>query len=159
MKTIILNSLFWGFGGIFLLALDFISKFASVKYLSGPITVVPGLLQLRVQYNPGIAFSIPVPNSVVMVLTPVLLALVVWLIASMCDMQKFAAKLSLVLIIIGGMGNFLNRLWTSSVIDMISFSFWPTFNLADAYLTIGTFIVLIFYGKISLSKYGAGKSN
>jgi len=38
----------------------------------------------------------------------------------------------------------MDRLFFGRVIDYIDFSFWPTFNLSDASLTIG-FALLIIY--------------
>ena len=43
-------------------------------------------------------------------------------------------------------------LFHGKVIDMFSFSFFPpVFNLADSYITLGCFLVLVFYKKLSIS--------
>lgn len=159
MKKILFSVARWGLLGVVLLILDILLKWAATKYFTTPHVVIPGVLNLTLQYNPGIAFSIPIPNAVMIGLTPILIGFVTWLIARTCDLEKSITKLSLILIIVGGMGNLLDRILTGSVIDMIAFSFWPTFNLADSYLTIGTFLLLLFYGKISLSSYGTRNSN
>jgi signal peptidase II len=101
-----------------------------------------------VSYNPGVAFSIPIPNSIMVWLTPFLLAGIIWLVMRSCHTEHRVTKAALVLLIAGGLGNFINRIWHGAVIDFIDFSFWPSFNLADAYLTIGVFLLIGFYGKI-----------
>jgi signal peptidase II len=44
----------------------------------------------------------------------------------------------------GTIGNLIDRIFFSYVIDYIDFSFWPTFNLADASLTIGTLGMIVW---------------
>lgn len=158
MKKIFINGAMWGLVGISLLVLDIFTKWAAVNYLVTPKVIIPGFLEFAVQFNPGISFSIPIPNTIMMILTPILLGIVIWILFKTLDMDKSLSKIGLILIITGGTGNLIDRIISGAVIDMIAFSFWPTFNLADSYLTIGTFLILIFYGKISLSEYGT-KSN
>ena len=48
------------------------------------------------------------------------------------------------LVIGGAIGNFIDRLRLSYVIDFIHFSFFsPVFNLADVFLTVGVAIIII----------------
>jgi lipoprotein signal peptidase len=51
----------------------------------------------------------------------------------------------------GGLGSFISRLTEGAVVDFIAFSFWPSFNIADACLTIAAFLMIIFYGKINVT--------
>ncbi|MBU4501877.1 MAG: signal peptidase II [Nanoarchaeota archaeon] len=44
----------------------------------------------------------------------------------------------------GAVGNLIDRIFLGYVRDFISFSFWPTFNLADSFSTIGI-ILIVFY--------------
>jgi signal peptidase II len=47
------------------------------------------------------------------------------------------------LIVGGGLGNLVDRIFYGHVIDFIDFKVWPVFNLADSAITIGI-ILLIF---------------
>lgn len=145
------NNWMWIACGVVLLFADLFTKWLARNFLPEPIHILGNLLQLSLSYNPGIAFSIPIPNVVMMILTPIILGLVAWVISQTCDLKQTITKLCLILIFTGGFGNLINRIWTGAVIDMISFSFWPSFNLADSYLTIGAFLIILFYGRISLS--------
>ena len=50
-------------------------------------------------------------------------------------------------ILSGTVGNMMDRLFFGRIIDYISFSFWPTFNISDASLTVGIVLFLVYiYG-------------
>ncbi|NQU98720.1 signal peptidase II [Candidatus Woesearchaeota archaeon] len=54
------------------------------------------------------------------------------------------AYLFYVLLLTGVVGNLIDRVFRGHVIDFIDFKFWPVFNFADAFITIGV-IGLILY--------------
>jgi signal peptidase II len=58
------------------------------------------------------------------------------------------AKIALILILSGALGNLLDRIIREEVVDFIAFSFWPSFNLADAFIVAGAVIAGVFYKKI-----------
>lgn len=137
---------------VILLASDLGTKFLAKNFLQTPVRILSGILELRVSFNTGVAFSIPIPNLAMLILGPILIGILVWLASKYCDLAEPLTKIVLSLFVAGASGNLLNRIWTGSVIDFIDFSFWPSFNLADSYLTAATFLIIIFYGKISLTK-------
>jgi len=49
----------------------------------------------------------------------------------------------LILILSGGISNLFDRLYFGCVIDFINLKFWPVFNLADIYITIGSIIIML----------------
>lgn len=149
MKQWLKKNTIWIFFFVILLASDLLTKWLAVQHFKNPIALIPGFLELNLSYNAGIAFSISIPNGVMVISTPLLLFLILFFILRSCEFKYAITKLVLVLLLAGGTSNFINRIWTSSVIDFIDFSFWPSFNLADSYLTIGVFLILIFYGKIA----------
>jgi len=46
-------------------------------------------------------------------------------------------KLPFALILAGGIGNLIDRVFLGGVIDFIDLKIWPIFNLADSFITIG----------------------
>lgn len=48
-----------------------------------------------------------------------------------------------ILIISGALSNIIDRLYLGCVIDFIDLKFWPVFNLADVYITIGATVLVI----------------
>lgn len=59
-------------------------------------------------------------------------------------------RISVILIASGAISNMIDRLYFGCVIDFIDFHFWPVFNLADVYITVGAIIIL---AKTLKSKY------
>lgn len=47
-------------------------------------------------------------------------------------------------ILAGTVGNMMDRLFFSHVIDYIEFSFWPIFNLSDVALTAGVALLIVY---------------
>ena len=136
------------------LGLDLATKWLVEHYVPSPIEIWPGIFRLARSYNPGVAFSIPIPNQVMLFATPLLLFAVGYVIFRSFKIEHCATKIILALFIAGGLGNLINRIWIGAVIDFIDFSFWPSFNLADSYLTIAAFLLIAFYGKINKTSYG-----
>lgn len=64
------------------------------------------------------------------------------------NMNKNSSVIITALVTGGALGNLYDRIFRGFVIDFIAFSFWPVFNLADAFLCIGIFLFVAFYGKI-----------
>ena len=57
--------------------------------------------------------------------------------------------LSLVLIISGGIGNFIDRVHLGYVVDMVQLDFidFAIFNVADSYLTVGLLLLILILWK------------
>ena len=67
----------------------------------------------------------------------------------------------MILILSGTIGNFIDRLAYNEVIDFISFKFgsflFPTFNLADAFMTIGIILFIVHF--LFLDKHALFRKN
>lgn len=51
-------------------------------------------------------------------------------------------------LICGGiLGNLMDRIFYSGVIDFIDFRFWPVFNLADTFIVSGIISLMVFYSR------------
>ncbi|MEK9132748.1 MAG: signal peptidase II [Patescibacteria group bacterium] len=148
MKKLFKSRAFWIALFLVFIALDIGTKWLAKTYLTNPLEILPGVFKLALSFNPGVAFSIPIPNAVMMILSPLLITILATVILKFCDISKNITKLSLVLILAGGLGNLINRFWTDSVIDFLSLKYWPSFNLADSFLTIAAFLLILFYGRI-----------
>ncbi|MBD3310454.1 signal peptidase II, partial [Candidatus Woesearchaeota archaeon] len=51
-------------------------------------------------------------------------------------------QISFGLVIGGTLGNLIDRIFLGYVVDFISFSFWPAFNIADSALTVGSVMLV-----------------
>ena len=67
----------------------------------------------------------------------------VFLIAEWWKKESLAQEWPWILIISGGLGNFLERLFFGCIMDYISLPHFPIFNISDTLLTIGAIGILI----------------
>ena len=136
-----------------LVSLDQLSKFFITSSLTegSSIELLP-ILNLTLIFNSGIAFSLFDDNGVwgrwVLV---GLVALVLLYLARILIKEKNLSSyesLALTLILSGGAGNLIDRIFIGHVVDFIhvfyqEYSFY-VFNFADSYITIGVMLYLIY---------------
>lgn len=112
--------------------------------LNSSKTLIPGLLNLDNLHNTGAAWSMLEGRQwFFAIITVIAIIVVAWLMWK----NKTAAWMmtGLSLIMAGAVGNFIDRLSQGYVVDMFALQNvnFPVFNVADACLTIGVFIMLI----------------
>lgn len=107
---------------------------------------IPGLFDLEYSENTGGGFSIFDGNTTALTaVTFVVLVIVgIYLIFSLKESEWL--RISLVFVFGGGIGNNVDRVAFGHVRDFIRFAFWrdfPIFNIADSFITIGMFMLII----------------
>ncbi len=125
-------------------AVDLIAKAVSEARL-GDSTVDLGLIQLRLAYNPGVAFSMgdDLPGGVIVALTATIcLAFVVyaWHRAPGAGRVERVAGGA---VIGGAAANVIDRARDGVVTDYLHTGWWPTFNLADTFLVLGCIAIAL----------------
>ena len=127
---------------------DQLSKWRAVDRLSrGPITVV-GSVRLALTRNSGGAFGLG--SGVVPVVVLAFIALVVVLFVVGRSVDRAATAVALGLVLGGAVGNLADRLFRSpgfgrgSVVDFVDLRWWPVFNVADAAITCGCVLLVLF---------------
>ena len=98
--------------------------------------------------NYGFAFGfLNNPSLNQLVVSLVILSIIIYFLYLLIKTQDSIFRFSLVLILSGALGNFIDRIFRGFVIDFIDFYIakyhWPAFNFADSWITIG-FMVLMF---------------
>ncbi len=117
-----------------------------------PRQVIGDLLQFRLAYNPGAAFSTGTGYTVV--LTMVALAVIVVVVRIASKLHSRAWAIALGLILGGALGNVTDRIFRDpapfrgEVVDFIEVPHWPIFNIADSAITVAAvlFVVLSLRG-------------
>ena len=81
------------------------------------------------------------------------LLVVIIIVYLMLVSEKTSEKTAYFIIIIGAIANILDRIINSFVVDFISIHYkgfyWPAFNLADIYITIGIIMLITSFFKVS----------
>ncbi len=126
-------------------AADQVTKSLAVSHLTRAVHLL-GPFGLSLGYNSGTAFSLFTGSAAVIVpIAVVLVAALVWL-AWRSASTGLAIALGLVLG--GALGNLADRALRGhhgEVVDFVTFPHWPTFNVADACITVGVVLAAVFY--------------
>lgn len=146
-----------GFAGLLLLlALDQATKLGASLFLkeSGPVTLIPGVFQLRYLENRGAAFGM-LENMqwIFVVFALVITAAAVWFYLRIPPTARYRIlRVLCVALSAGALGNMLDRLLHGYVIDFFYFQLidFPIFNVADIYVCVSVAVLLLvclFYYK------------
>lgn len=137
-------------GGV--LVLDQLSKFLIERAfaLHQELVLLP-FLSFQLTYNTGAAFSLlhDAGGWQRGFLSAVSIAVMIWLSVWIHRLTSAERKLlwPLALILGGAAGNLVDRLSTGAVADFIVLHYhdwhWPTFNLADAAISLGVVILIL----------------
>lgn len=148
--------------GVFL---DQISKYLVVinMELYESVPLIPGVLHFTYIHNPGAAFgSMAGSRWVFMVLSVVM---IVGILAYMFWKKPTSRLLlwGLTLVVSGGIGNMIDRVRLSYVVDFIDFCAFPnlwmwTFNVADAFVCVGAGIIILWMILDMVREYKAEKA-
>ncbi len=137
---------------IALLAIDQYSKFIVASKLSvgQSIPIIENILHITFITNTGAAFGL-FKNSTLLFITisVMVVGFISILLLKSLKKEDFLSKgvfnSSLILIISGALGNLIDRLKFTYVIDFIDVRIWPVFNIADISITIGTFLLILTF--------------
>ena len=123
---------------------DQLSKWWAVRRLtSGPVHVI-GTLDLELSRNTGSAFSLFQGRGPLLALLAAVLVAVLGTLAWRAPTTGRAAVLGL--IAGGALGNLSDRVFRGdhgAVVDFVDLHFWPTFNVADACITVGCILLVV----------------
>ena len=135
-----------------LVGLDQITKYFAARDKVN-FEIIKNFFYLSYSTNTGAGFSFLADKewgqTLFKIITPIAL---VAFIALYCFAAKKSYKwltYSVVLVISGTIGNFIDRLLNGMVVDFLSFHFgsyvFPTFNVADVCLTVGVIMLIVHY--------------
>jgi signal peptidase II len=134
------------------------------------IDVIGDFFKITFVENPGLAFGIDVNNTTKLLLSLFTLAASIGIFIYLYKSkdQKFIVRFALALILGGAIGNLIDRtfygvfygyapIFYGKVVDFFNVDFfdfslfgrtferWPIFNIADASVTVGVILLLIFH--------------
>jgi signal peptidase II len=134
---------------VLVLALDIASKVTVVATLSDrqPIRLLGGFLKLRVDRNPGAAFSFA--PSLTILFSLIAITVIVVILRSSRRIRGLPWAITLGLLLGGATGNLIDRIFRSPgafrgwVVDWIQVPHWPVFNLADSAIVCGGILAVL----------------
>lgn len=114
---------------------------------SASIHMIPGVLSFCYHENKGAAWGMLADHRwVFMVISTVaIFAIIAYLIWTRKKKDGVMFRVSLCFFAGGGIGNMIDRVVLGYVIDFLRFDFidFPIFNVADSFITIGAFLMVL----------------
>jgi signal peptidase II len=134
--------------GVVVILFDQLTKHAILNYQELLPYQVNPCFDLVLAWNRGISFGIfnnnPlwISHSLLLLNSSIIAGLIWWFLQP--EQEKI--RLNGALIIAGGIGNIIDRIFYNAVIDFLSlhwgFYYWPSFNVADSAITVGVLHIL-----------------
>ena len=135
---------------LLIIVLDQASKYSVLAFLTPgqPINIIP-CFNLTLSFNLGVSFGLLSPSThlgyyMIITLTILCICAICYFFAKT---QIVAEKIMASFIIGGAIGNLIDRIIHGAVIDFIDIYYknmhWPVFNIADTFITIGVFVIVI----------------
>lgn len=137
--------IFGAVGGLILLA-DQLTKTWIRTNLKRGDALDAGIFQIVHSQNTGAVFGIFQDYlTTIRILAFVGIALIIGLFIYFYKRWPFLhgrlVQLALLLVIVGTIGNQIDRFWIGHVTDFIDFKVWPVFNIADATTVVGAILM------------------
>lgn len=131
--------------------LDYFTKIWAIETLKGQqdITVIKGYFDLSYLENRGAAFGIFQGKVYLLAAVTMVIMAVLFVMYLKTKKKTLLLKVSTALILTGAIGNLVDRLRYGFVVDFISWHwkntyYFPTFNVADICITIGTGLLILY---------------
>jgi signal peptidase II len=132
------------------IALDRLTKYWALNSLkvNGGVEIIKGFFSFEYLENRGAAFGIFQNKvSLLTIVTSLVLVAIIYYRIKYKPKTKIM-RISLAMIISGAIGNLIDRISINYVVDFIlvhykNVYYFPTFNVADMFVVVGTFLLAI----------------
>ena len=141
----------------FLIVLDQLTKYFAIT-AKPDFDVIGNFLRLQYIENTGTIFGLfEDANVIFLVIAIILCFLIGWYMKENVEKKTLKEK-AFMLILAGGIGNIIDRIWRGFVIDFISLKWVGIFNFSDAFVVIGVvFLIFLEIKEMRLEKEVARK--
>jgi signal peptidase II len=129
--------------------IDQIVKKAVLNHLAlgSAVEMIRNFFYLTYVRNYGAGFSILQNATLFLIVLSVIASIVLFYYLLKSGKDDLISKMSYLLIISGAIGNLIDRIRFGYVVDFLDFKIFgydfPVFNVADSFITVGCFILII----------------
>ena len=149
-KSFFRDCLIHGLLLVAIIVIDQLTKaWARAALAENPVIVWKNVFSFRLIFNTGASFGIFENRTMALTIFSIvgmiaLGGLYAWLPRTK---KMRPLRLMLTIIIAGGIGNIIDRLWMKKVTDMLSFDLinFPVFNVADIGVTVGAIVMCVLW--------------
>lgn len=132
---------------------DQVTKTLAVKLLFGspPVVLIPGFFDFSLVYNTGAAFGLLNDaegwQNIFFIIVAVSVSFFVLISLYRLKESEMQTAIAFALILGGAIGNIIDRIRQGYVVDFVHWFYgdwhWPTFNIADAAISIGAVLLVL----------------
>ena len=109
------------------------------------IPLIPGVFHLTYIINPGAAFGILAYQRWFFLAIVVLLFGAFFAFRKRIPTKPLYFPASIGMLLGGALGNAIDRVRISGVVDFFDFRIWPIFNVADIFICIGVALIVFYF--------------
>lgn len=128
-------------------------------YLGESQRILGDIIKITYIRNPNSVFGLNIGGPIISTILTVIAFIFVIYLFIIAKKPLFLTSISF--IIGGALGNLMDRVFYMEVVDFIEIGVgkfrWPTFNVADSFVTIGIILVVIYW--FLESRYANSSSN
>lgn len=128
---------------------DIFSKYLVIQLLrplERSVTVIPYVLDFTYVENRGMAFGLLADNRWFFMIVSAVLIVVIITTLKLSKINNKLFIISMSMILGGGIGNMLDRLFLGYVVDFIEVTFvdFAVFNIADSFVVVGACLLAVY---------------
>ncbi|MFP3975377.1 MAG: signal peptidase II [Chloroflexota bacterium] len=145
----LLASLLFPLLAALVVAADFATKsLVRANMVLGQSIPPDGRFRLTHLTNTGSVFGLPIPSTFLMILTIIEIIAIIWVYFRYLSGSGALVRTGLGLVLGGAIGNLIDRIRFGQVTDFLDVRLWgdfhwPSFNIADASITVGVIILVL----------------
>ena len=133
-----------------LVGIDQLTKWMAVQYLKGddPVPFIEGVLSVTYTENRGAAWSMFEGQQWLLIgVTSVMIVGLLAVLLSGRFRRHRLATFGGILVVAGGIGNLIDRVFRGYVVDFLRTDFmdFPIFNVADCFVVVGAVLLFVYF--------------
>jgi len=108
------------------------------------ILITKSIIPISYTTNTGAGFGLFQDSTSLLIWFSIIVIGIICYLYDKIPEEKKYIQFSIALILGGALGNLIDRIRFGYVVDFINLRIWPSFNIADAAITLGVIGVIIF---------------
>jgi len=132
-----------------IILIDQITKFLIINslQLNQSIPIIKNFFHLTYIHNFGAGFGILQGQRLILAFISLIVVGVIFFNLDKIKEKETLLQVLVGFVLAGTIGNLIDRVFYSFVIDFLDFRIWPIFNVADSFVTIGIIGLIIYFWK------------
>ena len=127
--------------------IDQLTKLLIIKNfkLNETLPIINNIFHLTYIQNTGAGFGILKGFNILLILIAIAVVIIIFYYFKKIRENEILLQFLVGFILGGTLGNLIDRIRLSYVIDFLDFRIWPVFNIADSFVTIGIIGLIIYF--------------